>query len=87
MIQIDINNIFMKPLFFFYYRFYSFTSIPFAKPPLGKLRFLPPEPLEVADTETVLDATGLPPSCPQYNNFNAEGLQKDPLSGNIIILK
>lgn len=29
--------------------FYSFQQIPYAKPPIGKLRFMPPQPVETWD--------------------------------------
>lgn len=41
----------------------QFLGIPYGKPPLGKLRFAPPQP---ASPFGDLDARSLPPSCMQY---------------------
>jgi carboxylesterase type B len=49
------------------YKTYIFQSIPYAKAPLGDLRFKAPEPFEDAWGEEVRDATKFPPSCPQLN--------------------
>ena len=70
----------------------QFLSIPFAEPPLGSLRFAPPEPLK-APSSDVIDATEYPPSCMQwlgttrpsvYNRdvleFNLQGLNE---TGNV----
>lgn len=45
----------------------SFQSIPFMKPPLGKLRFRDPEPPE--KWTTPIDATKEPPSYPCFNTL------------------
>ncbi|XP_035682784.1 carboxylesterase 1C-like [Branchiostoma floridae] len=42
---------------------FTFLGIPFATPPVGDLRFRPPEP--VAPWEGVMDATEFGPNCPQ----------------------
>ncbi|KAF7187547.1 Cholinesterase [Pseudocercospora fuligena] len=40
--------------------------MPFAKPPTGELRWLPPQKPDGIPFDRVFDATHLPPSCPQY---------------------
>ncbi|KAH6724201.1 Alpha/Beta hydrolase protein [Leptodontidium sp. MPI-SDFR-AT-0119] len=42
----------------------EFRNIPFAQPPVGKLRFLPPKPLPPSTRHHY--ATRYPPSCPQF---------------------
>lgn len=43
--------------------FYSFEGIPFAKPPIGELRFKAPKPAR--KWSGIYDATKLRPVCPQ----------------------
>ncbi|KAF2902649.1 hypothetical protein ILUMI_03534 [Ignelater luminosus] len=50
--------------------FNSFTSIPYAQPPVGKLRFKPPVPS--GSWDGVLDATQVAPICPQIDIFQGE---------------
>lgn len=54
-------------------QFYSFQRIPYAKAPVGKLRFKAPVPIE--PWETVLDATSEGP-VPFYVRTQVEGLLK-----------
>ncbi|KZS20997.1 Liver carboxylesterase 1 [Daphnia magna] len=48
--------------------FYAFRGIPYAKPPLGELRFSDPLPAEPW-LDQILDATREGPTCIQYNTF------------------
>jgi carboxylesterase type B len=48
-------------------RVYAFQRIPFAKPPLGKLRFQAPQPVD--NWDDVLDATQPGPKCHQTVDF------------------
>lgn len=43
----------------------QFLGVPYAKSPLGSLRFAPPEPYSPVNG-TILNGTVLPPSCMQY---------------------
>ncbi|PSN30979.1 hypothetical protein C0J52_24734 [Blattella germanica] len=45
--------------------FYAFSAIPFAKPPVGELRFKAPKPVE--NWSGVRDATKEGPVCPQIS--------------------
>ncbi|XP_025194178.1 venom carboxylesterase-6-like [Melanaphis sacchari] len=47
--------------------FYSFTAIPYAKPPIDELRFKPPETVD--SWEGILDATKESNMCTQNNRF------------------
>ncbi|KAF2157661.1 alpha/beta-hydrolase [Myriangium duriaei CBS 260.36] len=63
----------------------QFLSIPYASPPVGHRRWLPPE-AHSADSSVVRDATHFPPSCAQYrmstpslwNTFVPEWLIRTP---------
>ncbi|CAK9802975.1 Juvenile hormone esterase [Anthophora plagiata] len=50
-------------------KFSSFKTIPYAKPPLGSLRFQPPIPAD--PWEGILDATREPPPCPQLEDTSS----------------
>lgn len=43
----------------------QFRSVPYAHPPVGKRRWLPPAKL-LTNCTTIIDATSFPPSCPQF---------------------
>ncbi|CAH1118266.1 unnamed protein product [Phaedon cochleariae] len=60
--------------------FYSFLGIPYAKPPIGKLRFKAPQPVE--PWTVVKDATRDGNSCYQWNLNNIEG-SEDCLNLNV----
>lgn len=49
-------------------RFFAFSGLPYAKPPVGKLRFQPPEP--PVPWTGVRDAKEDGPFCLQYNHFD-----------------
>lgn len=49
----------------------SFLAIPYAKPPLDELRFMPAQPRSES-FDGVLDATTPAVSCPQFNSEFAE---------------
>lgn len=65
----------------------QFSGIPYAKPPVGDLRFAPAQPASKRPAHEVLDVSRFPPSCPQIlenwntniyirdvNQFNLQGL-------------
>uniref|UniRef100_A0A6P4F0J3 Carboxylic ester hydrolase n=1 Tax=Drosophila rhopaloa TaxID=1041015 RepID=A0A6P4F0J3_DRORH len=54
--------------------YYSYESIPYAKPPTGDLRFEAPQPYSNQWTD-VFDATKPAADCLQWNQFRAEKLQ------------
>lgn len=62
----------------------AFRGIPYAKPPVGELRFAPPEPAE--GWEATLDATEFGNDCPQsgsaFNSF-VDSLNEDCLYLNV----
>ncbi|KAK7909771.1 hypothetical protein WMY93_014455 [Mugilogobius chulae] len=51
----------------------EFLGIPYAKPPVGPLRFKPPQPAD--KWETVLDAASYPNSCYQMNEMTIAGFE------------
>ncbi|KIW03733.1 uncharacterized protein PV09_05040 [Verruconis gallopava] len=59
----------------------QFQGIPFAKPPVGPLRYNPPQPLDQDKSLGTINAIGLGPTCPQNlvdTNF-ADGLPQAAL--------
>ncbi|PKX90586.1 carboxylesterase family protein [Aspergillus novofumigatus IBT 16806] len=44
----------------------AYLGIPYAKPPLGDLRFRPPQPLDIDDDHTIVNATQFGPVCYQF---------------------
>ncbi|KAI0156593.1 acetylcholinesterase [Xylariaceae sp. FL1272] len=44
----------------------QFRAIPFAEPPVGTRRWLPPQKLSAADSDTHIWSTKFPPSCAQF---------------------
>ncbi|KAJ9584570.1 hypothetical protein L9F63_021080, partial [Diploptera punctata] len=62
---------------------YAFQSIPYAKPPIGELRFKPPQPVE--PWEEILDTRTKSPECTQSGSFLTEPVtgQEDCLYLNV----
>lgn len=60
--------------------FYSFRGLPYAKPPIGNLRFKAPEPVD--QWPDVLDATADGPMCPQPT-YNLTDWSEDCLILNV----
>jgi carboxylesterase type B len=50
----------------------AFLSIPYAQPPIGDLRFAPPEPYNTKYPGGIYQATTPPPSCIQFGNVLIE---------------
>ncbi|KAH8359512.1 hypothetical protein KR093_007350 [Drosophila rubida] len=58
--------------------YYSFESIPYAEPPVGELRFRPPQPY-TRQWKEIFNATQEPVLCMQWSQFND---QEDKLAGS-----
>ena len=56
-------------------RYAAFTSIPYAKPPVGNLRFKDPQ--MASAWQGTLEATGKPPQCPQLG-LDPQRLTQNP---------
>ncbi|CAG7734492.1 unnamed protein product, partial [Allacma fusca] len=66
--------------------FYAWHKIPYAKPPVGELRFSDPEPVE--DWEGILDGSNYGPWCPQVDLFTEEiSGEEDCLFLNVFVPK
>ena len=59
----------------------SFLSIPYAQPPLGALRFAPPQPFNGSFNGTLL-ATQPAPNCLQFGQFGSSFIEPGPQSEN-----
>ena len=60
----------------------TYLGIPYAAPPVGDLRWKPPQP-KAPWASAVLSATSAPPTCPQINNMGQPAGSEDCLLLNI----
>lgn len=64
--------------------YFAFRGIPYAKPPVGKLRFKAPEPIE--PWKTTIDTFEYAPACPQFDGeINFSDTKEDCLFLNIFV--
>ncbi|XP_058829053.1 venom carboxylesterase-6-like [Topomyia yanbarensis] len=64
-------------------QYYAFRGIPYARPPIGKLRFQPPEPLDKLPSE-VLDCSNDGPGCYSvHNDLPNDRMSEDCLNLNV----
>lgn len=61
----------------------QFLGIPFAQPPIGALRWMPPRPLPPSAVNSKIEATQLPPSCIQYLSSSSSIYSRDVLQFNL----
>ncbi|KAH7086983.1 Alpha/Beta hydrolase protein [Paraphoma chrysanthemicola] len=62
----------------------QYLGIRYARPPVGDLRFAPPQPWQSLD-DAIVDATAYGPGCPQLPGFELyNGLSEDCLTLNIV---
>ncbi|KAL4935253.1 Alpha/Beta hydrolase protein [Aspergillus oleicola] len=61
---------------------HQFPSVPYALPPTGSRRFMPPQPL-TPDSHRQINATQFPPSCPQFKT-RVDGIFQHLEPGSVI---
>lgn len=75
-VTIDQGTLFGKKSFDYWNgTFYSFEGIPYAKPPIGELRFKSPKPAE--NWSGIYDARKLRPVCPQILFSSIVGMEQN----------
>src|SRR6266536_6137041 len=57
----------------------QFPSVPYALPPVGDRRWLPPAPVNTTSRD-IIDATQFPPSCPQFASNGASVWSRDGIT-------
>ncbi|CAL1262228.1 unnamed protein product [Larinioides sclopetarius] len=63
-VQIGSSYLYGQSIKYWNYEVYQFLSVPYAQPPLGKLRFQKPMP--IVSYPKILKAVNMPPDCKQY---------------------